>query len=176
MNIAESLVKAVEKKDYSSTVECIQRACEEIFGYRKMGECDEDREKDRQPLISIEKIAPGLSALTITNIPELMPKKGEKIFGKCFHCGNSSKENPEGVVPHVIYSVNQGNFKLAGELLFVPSVRISGYGDRWWDGRDLYQAPPCFEEKLKVPHDVLSLSEVGFEEFIKEIKGKQATI
>jgi hypothetical protein len=176
MNIAESLMKVVEKRDYNSTVGCIQNACEEVFGYRKMGECNEDMEKDRQPFITSEEIAPGLLSLTITNIPELVPKKGEKVFGKCFHYGNSSTKNPEGVVSHVIYSRNQGNFKLAGELLSVPSVRISGYGDRWWNGRDSYQTPSCFEEKLKVPHDVLSLSEVSFEGFIKEIRGKQVTV
>jgi len=168
-NIAETLRMSVENKDYNGTAAAIQRACEEVFGYKKMGECDEVTEKGRQPLISVERIAPGLTALTITNIPELMPKKGERVFGKCFHYGNSSNQNPEGIVSHLTYSGGQGNFKLT-EILLVPSVGISGYGDRWWNGGDMLQFTPCFVEKLKVPSYVLSLSQVGIDSFIKELE------
>lgn len=176
MNIDETLVKAVEKKDYNSTVGCIQRACEEVFGYRKMGECDEDRKKDVQPFISAEKITPHITSLTITNIPELIPKRGEMIAGKCCHYGNSSTKDPEGILYHVIYSRNQDKLRLRGEMLHVPSVRFSGYGDRWWDGRDLFTAPPCFQEELKVPKDIISVSQFNLEDFVKEIKGKQVTL
>jgi hypothetical protein len=174
MNVAGDLITAVKKKDYIETVGCIRKACEEVFGYTEKGKCFQDSEISGQYIVPLVEVAPGLTAILVTNIPGLMLGNVQMLSGECRHYGTSSKKEPEGIVYHVLFS--KDNLKLVDDTARLPSglspVRFTGYGDRWWKEGELREAPDCFQNTLKVPRDVVSVSEVSLDEFVKEIKGK----
>lgn len=183
MTIAQTIRETVEKKDYNNTVESIRKACEDVFGYKKITECSlEDVVRSKKPYLSSHLIAVEKSGyhtkIIFTNSPRLLPSADrpeltEITFDKCFHYGKSTGEGPEGVITNLTYTRTKGGVELGGGQTELPLVEVRGYGGDWLNAGDITSIPSCFFDELKIPQDILIMSKIDFEKFLTLIEKQE---
>ena len=190
MNYVDSLVKAVEKRNYDETVKNIQKVCEEVLGYEKIAECSPedgiDSVKDELALHAetvIMEIIPQIPPEIVDQIPldqiEVI-KAGIRpeieviemvTTDRCYHYANSSRKKPEGIITKLFYERINDNFKLGWRMQpnTLP-ITVFGYGEKWLDNGEITPVDPCHKSNLQIPEDIYIFSDMNFENFVETIK------
>lgn len=177
MDFEKSLRKAIEKRDYFESVSCISRICENVLGYKKIGEHSSIGSYEKVVEDLVKSIAPELIKHAVP--PEMLYGVKEVVVvctnqptianEECHHFSNSSNKNPEGIVAGLLCERNGNNIRLKDIRPEIP-VGFAGYGDKWWDEGELVKTPECFKENIQVPKDISVVSRMKIETFFKKTK------